>query len=218
MKNYKTVAAGEIFSANYEIQKSKFIAHVKNVENEDEAREFVQSVRKKYFDATHNCSAWILGENGDKQKSNDDGEPGGTAGNPILETIKKNELTNVAAVVTRYFGGIKLGAGGLIRAYSHCASLGISSAKIVQMTVLKKISVTIEYNFLAKVENFLREKKIPISDSEYSDVVTLTLFILPAEVEDFLKDLTDITAANFLAEPGKEFFMPIENILPVVPA
>ena len=89
MKNFKTIADGEIFGAAYEVNKSKFFAHVKHVEDEEAARDFLQMIRKKYFDATHNCSAWVLGERGDKQKSNDDGEPGGTAGNPILETIKK---------------------------------------------------------------------------------------------------------------------------------
>ena len=158
MKNYKTVADSEIFSAEYEIKKSIFIAHVKHVETEESAREFVQSIRKKYFDATHNCSAWILGELGNIQKSNDDGEPSGTAGNPILDTIKKHELTNTAVVVTRYFGGIKLGAGGLIRAYSHTATLGLDAAKIVQMTTFQQVELTLEYNFLATVENFLRQK------------------------------------------------------------
>ncbi|MBO4779680.1 MAG: YigZ family protein, partial [Selenomonadaceae bacterium] len=183
MTNFKTIADGEIFSAAYEVNKSRFIAHVTRVDSEEAARDFVQTIRKKYFDATHNCSAWILGERGDKQKSNDDGEPGGTAGNPILETIKKRELTNAVIVVTRYFGGIKLGAGGLIRAYSHAAALGIDAARIVQMTTFRKISLTIEYNFLATVENYLRQKKIRVADTDYADVVTLELLLLPETVE-----------------------------------
>lgn len=210
MKNYKTVSSGEIFSAEYEIKKSKFISHVKHVETEDEAREFIQSIKKKFFDARHNCSAWILGENGEKQKSNDDGEPGGTAGNPILETVKKNNLTNICIVVTRYFGGIKLGAGGLIRAYSHSASLGISAAKIIEMKIFQKISVTIEYNFLAAVENFLRQKKISVANSEYAKDVTLTIFILPEEVENFLSELTELTAANFLADVQEKILFAVE--------
>lgn len=210
MKNYRTVA-DEIFSAEYEIKKSRFIANIKHVETEETAREFVQSVKKKYFDATHNCSAWILGEVGNLQKSNDDGEPGGTAGNPILETIKKNNLTNTAVVVTRYFGGIKLGAGGLIRAYSHTAALGIESAKILQMTTFQKISLTIEYNFLAQVENFLRKKNIRVESSDYADVVTLTILILPDDVENFLIELTDLTAANFLHELQEKILLPIEE-------
>ena len=209
MKNFKTIADGEIFTAEHEIKKSVFISHVKHVETEETAREFVQEIKKKYFDATHNCSAWILGETGDKQKSNDDGEPGGTAGNPILDAVKKNELTNIAVVVTRYFGGIKLGAGGLIRAYSHTAALGIASAKIVQMTTFKKISLTIEYPLLAQVENFLRNKKIRVENSEYAVDVTINILLEPAEVENFLADLTELTAANFLAEELGEILIPV---------
>ena len=210
MTNFKTIADGEIFNAAYEVNKSKFLAHVKHVETEEAAREFILMIRKKYFDATHNCSAWVLGERGDKQKSNDDGEPGGTAGNPILETIKKNELTNCAVVVTRYFGGIKLGAGGLIRAYSHTTALGITSSKVVQMTLFEKISLTLEYNFLATVENYLRNKKIRVKGTDYADVVTLEILLLPAQVEKFLIEMNDLTAANFLHEERGEIFIPIE--------
>ena len=210
MENFKTIADGEIFSAAYEINKSKFLAHIKHVETEESAREFLMLIRKKYFDATHNCSAWVLGERGDKQKSNDDGEPGGTAGNPILETIKKNELTNCAIVVTRYFGGIKLGAGGLIRAYSHTAALGINNSKIVQMTLFEKISLTLEYNFLATVENYLRQKKIRVESTDYAEVVTLEILLLPEEVENFLIELNDLTAANFLHEEIGEILIPVD--------
>ena len=210
MKNFKTIDDGEIFYAAYEVNKSKFFAHVIHVENEEAARDFVLRIRKKYFDATHNCSAWVLGERGDKQKSNDDGEPGGTAGNPILEAIKKNELTNCAIVVTRYFGGIKLGAGGLIRAYSHTAALGLANSKIVQMTTFQKISLTLEYNFLATVENYLRNKKIRVANTDYADVVTLEILLLPEQVEKFLIELNDLTAANFLYEELGEILIPLE--------
>ena len=203
--NYKTILSGEIFSAEFEIKKSKFISHTKNIESEESAREFITQIKKKYFDATHNCSAWIIG---DKQKSNDDGEPGGTAGNPILESIKKNNLTNICVVVTRYFGGIKLGAGGLIRAYSHAASLAISAAKIIEMKTFQKISLTLEYNFLATVENYLRNKKISVANANYADVVTLEIFILPEHVEKFLADITEITAANFLSEMQEQILLP----------
>ena len=210
MENFRTVADGEIFGAAYEVNKSKFLAHIRHVDDETSAREFVQAVKKKYFDATHNCSAWILGERGDKQKSNDDGEPGGTAGNPILETLKKNSLTDCAAVVTRYFGGIKLGAGGLIRAYSHTAALGVAASKIVEMTSFRKLSLTIEYNFLATVENFLRNKKIRVANTDYADVVTTEVLLLPADVESFLTELNDLTAANFLCEDVGEVVIPLE--------
>ena len=210
MENFMTLADGEIFSAAYEVNKSKFLSHARHVDSEDAAREFVQTIRKKYFDATHNCSAWVLGERGDKQKSNDDGEPGGTAGNPILEAIKKNSLTDCAIVVTRYFGGIKLGAGGLIRAYSHAAAIALAAAKFVQITAFRKISLTLEYNFLATVENYLRQKKIRVTGTDYADVVTLELLLLPEQVEIFLLELNDLTAANFLHEELGEIFLPIE--------
>lgn len=210
MKNFNTIKDGKIFTAEYEVKKSVFIAHVRHVETEEAAREFVQSIKKKYFDATHNCSAWVLGEKGDKQKSNDDGEPGGTAGNPILGVIQQMHLTNTCVVVTRYFGGIKLGAGGLIRAYGRAAVSGIIASEVVQMIAFQKIAVTIEYSFLAQVENFLRNKNITVADIEYAGDVTLNILIEPAAAENFLAELTELTAANFLAEVQGEVLMPVD--------
>ncbi|MBQ7629645.1 MAG: DUF1949 domain-containing protein, partial [Selenomonadaceae bacterium] len=110
-----------------------------------------------------------------------------------------------------YFGGIKLGAGGLIRAYSHTAALGLDAAKILRMTTFQKISLTLEYNFLAQVENFLRKKNIRVESSDYADVVTLNILILPDEVENFLTELTDLTAANFLHELSEKILIPIAD-------
>ena len=112
-------------------------------------------------------------------------------------------------MVTRYFGGIKLGAGGLIRAYSHTAALGIAAAKIVRMTTFRKIAVTVEYSFLAQVENFLRNKKISVANAEYAADVTLNLLLEPADVDNFLAELTELTAANFLAEEQGEVLIPV---------
>lgn len=209
MKKYKTVGAGKTYEANYEINRSKFIAHVRRAESEEEAREFLQSLKKKYFDATHNCSAWIIGVGVEKHKSNDDGEPGGTAGNPILEVIKKNALTDVIIVVTRYFGGIKLGAGGLIRAYSHSAALGLSASEVVTMTPMLKFDVTIEYGLLATVENWLRQKKIAVGGTDYAADVTIHLMAEPSEVEEILSGLTELTAARFTHILGEELLVPI---------
>ena len=211
LKKYKTIDSDDVFKAEYEINKPKFIAHVKYIEEEESAKEFLQQLKKKYYDATHNCSAWVLGVNGDKQKSNDDGEPGGTAGNPILETIKKNGLTNIIVVVTRYFGGIKLGAGGLIRAYSHTAALGISASKVVTMTPMQRLSITINYNLLASVENWIRNKNISVEDKDYSENVTLTLLLLPEEVENRLTELKDLTAANFSHKLEEEILIAVET-------
>ena len=209
MQKYRTIAADKIFEAHYEINRSKFIAHVKQVGDEDQAREFLQSIKKKHFDATHNCSAWIIGVGVEKHKSNDDGEPGGTAGNPILEVIKKNALTNTIIVVTRYFGGIKLGAGGLIRAYSHTAALGLTASDIVTMTPMQKFSVTIAYNLLATVENWLRQKKIAVGGTEYAEAVTISLMAEPFDVDGILLELTELTAANFKHALGDEMLVPI---------
>ena len=210
LKKYKTVLSDEVFEAEYEINKSKFIAHVKQVEDEESAKTFLQQHKKKYFDATHNCSAWVLGVDSSKQKSNDDGEPGGTAGNPILETIKKNELVNTVVVVTRYFGGIKLGAGGLIRAYSHTAALGLSASKIVTMTPMQRLSITVNYNLFASVENWIRNKNITVESKDYTDNVTLSLLLLPEEVETRLIELKDLTSANFSHKLNDEILVAIE--------
>ena len=212
MKKYRTVGAEGIYEASYEINRSKFIAHVKRAEDEERAREFLQSMKKKYFDATHNCSAWVIGVDVEKHKSNDDGEPGGTAGNPILEVIKKNALTDTIIVVTRYFGGIKLGAGGLIRAYSHAASMGLAAAELVTMTPMTQLAVTIENGMLASVENWLRQKKITVVGTEYAADVTLNLMIEPSNIDWIISGLTELTAANFLHELGEETLVPIKII------
>ena len=152
----------------------------------------------------------MLGVDGSKQKSNDDGEPGGTAGNPILETIKKNELVNTVVVVTRYFGGIKLGAGGLIRAYSHTAALGLSASKIVTMTPMQQVDITVNYSLFANVENWIRNKNITVENKDYADSVTIALLLLPEEVEIRLTELKDLTSANFSHKLKGEILVAIE--------
>lgn len=194
MQSYKT--ASEDGTAAYEIQKSKFYAYTSHVETEAQAREFVTAIKKKHFDARHNCSAWILGADGSQQKSNDDGEPGGTAGNPILEAIKQHGLTNVVVVVTRYFGGIKLGAGGLIRAYNHTASLGIEATPQVEIKPFCLVSAEIEYPLLGTVENWIRTRGLRTRETDYLDKVTVNLLIEPHNVEKIREELTDITAAR----------------------
>lgn len=194
MQVYKTTS--EDGTAAYEIQKSKFYAYTSHVETEVQAREFVTTIKKKHFDARHNCSAWILGADGSQQKSNDDGEPGGTAGNPILEAIKQHGLTNVVVVVTRYFGGIKLGAGGLIRAYNHTASLGLEATPQVEIKPFCQVSAEIEYTLLGTVENWIRTQGIRTREADYLDKVTVKLLVEPHDVEKIKEALTDITAAR----------------------
>ncbi|MBQ3433634.1 MAG: YigZ family protein, partial [Selenomonadaceae bacterium] len=138
------------------IEKSRFICYVNRAETEEEAIAFIQQIKKKHWDATHNCSAYLIGEHDQIQKANDDGEPSGTAGVPMLEVLKKKGLKDTVAVVTRYFGGIKLGAGGLVRAYSRAVSEGLNAAGIVERRLMRVMQVTIDYSWLGKVENELR--------------------------------------------------------------
>lgn len=209
MDVYKTIEGSA--EAYYEIQKSRFITHVLHVETEEAARAFVQQMKKQYFDARHNCSAWVLGERGDQQKSNDDGEPGGTAGNPILESIKKKGLTNVVIVVTRYFGGIKLGAGGLVRAYGHSAVLGLEAADIVAMTPFCRIKLKVDYGLLASVEHWIRQKDLRMEDANYAEQVELMLLVLPDERETRLAELADLTAGRCKAEMQGEILVAVHE-------
>ena len=194
MHIYKTTA--ENGTASYEIQKSRFIAYTSHVETEAEARDFVAAIKKKHFDARHNCSAWVLGADSSQQKSNDDGEPGGTAGNPILEAIKQHGLTNVVVVVTRYFGGIKLGAGGLIRAYSHTASLGLEATPCLEVKPFCLMEAEMDYSLLGTVENWIRNEELRTGETAYLDKVTVRLLVEPADCEAISTELTNLTAAK----------------------
>lgn len=194
MHIYKTTA--ENGTASYEIQKSRFIAYTSHVETEAEARDFVTAIKKKHFDARHNCSAWVLGADSSQQKSNDDGEPGGTAGNPILEAIKQHGLTNVVVVVTRYFGGIKLGAGGLIRAYSHTASLGLEATPCLEVKPFCLMEAEMDYSLLGTVENWIHNEELRTGETAYLDKVTVRLLVEPADCEAISTELTNLTAAQ----------------------
>ncbi|MBR2216354.1 MAG: YigZ family protein [Selenomonadaceae bacterium] len=209
LADYLTIK--EKVTAEYEIQRSRFIAVAAPVKTEEAAVEFVREQKKEYYDARHNPSAWVLGERGDRQRSNDDGEPGGTAGSPILEAIKKRNLTEVAIVVTRYFGGIKLGAGGLTRAYGYAAALALEAATLICMAVRQEVSLTIPYGQLAIVENYLRGQGIDSKDAAYAEQVTLHLLLPPGETQLHLKTITDLTAARCVYSLGKLQQVPISR-------
>lgn len=214
MEKYRTIK-GEA-EAFYEIQKSRFITHALHVETEEEARDFVQRMKKQYFDARHNCSAWVLGANGSLQKSNDDGEPGGTAGNPILESIKKKGLTDLVVVVTRYFGGIKLGAGGLIRAYGHSAVLGLDAAKVVVMTPLRGVRLNVGYDLLAPVEHWIRQQSISTEEVNYTEQVEMVLLLPPEKSDLLMSEIVDLTAARCRFEVLGEKLVSIEQNTEVI--
>lgn len=182
------------------IQKSRFIGYVKRVETEEEAQAFIEQIKKKHYDATHNCSAYVIGEHDQIQKANDDGEPSGTAGVPILEVIKKQGLKDTAVVVTRYFGGIKLGAGGLIRAYGSTASLAIKTTGIVKRQLNRELSVTVDYPLLGKVENALRQSKYLLKDILYMENVEFLVYVEVDQVKAFKEWLIDLTNAQAVIE------------------
>jgi uncharacterized YigZ family protein len=189
--NYRTVKGyGE---SEYIIQRSRFITFVMRVETEEEALDFINNIKKMHHTATHNCSAYMIGEHDDIQKANDDGEPSGTAGVPILEVLKKQKLKDTAIVVTRYYGGIKLGGGGLIRAYGRAASDGIAAAGIVECKLHYLMKVTVEYTWLGKVENEVRQSTYILEDISYMEDVDIFLYV-PVEDEDlFLLWMNEIT-------------------------
>ena len=175
------------------IEKSRFIAHVARTETEEEAQEFIQNIKKAHWNATHNCSAYMIGEHDQIQKANDDGEPSGTAGVPILEVLKKKHLKDTVVVVTRYFGGIKLGAGGLIRAYSKATSEGINATGVVQRKLMRIISTKIDYTWLGKLENELRSSVYPIKEIHYLDNVVIDTYVEEEQTESFTQWMIELT-------------------------
>ena len=190
IKTYLTVK--EENQAEYIEKKSRFIGYVKPVADKAEALDFIKSIRAKHYDATHNCYAYQIGENNQLQRSSDAGEPAGTAGRPILEIIKKNNLHNTCVVVTRYFGGILLGAGGLVRAYSHAAQEGIKAAGIVENIPASVINLTLDYNLWGKLENYISNHDLTLKDVMYLEKITAQILVPLTEVERFKKDVVEM--------------------------
>lgn len=192
--HYKTVK--QLGIQEIVIKKSRFIGHALPVSSEEEAVLFIEQMKKEHWSATHNCSAYVIGERDEIQKASDDGEPSGTAGKPILEVIKNQQLKNTVVVVTRYFGGIMLGAGGLIRAYTDGAVSGIAAAGPVHKVLHREVAVTIDYTLHGKVENELRNRGMMTGETEFTDKVTLLCLPLEAEAERFQAWMTDITSGQ----------------------
>ena len=175
------------------IQKSRFIAYIDRATTEQEAQEFIQKIKKQNWDATHNCSAYLIGENNQIQKANDDGEPSGTAGVPILEVLKKKHLKDTVVVITRYFGGIKLGAGGLIRAYGKATSEGLQATGIVERKLMRIMHTKIDYTWLGKVENELRSSIYQIKEIKYIDAVEIETYVEENQTPQFTEWMTELT-------------------------
>ena len=194
MRKYRTVRSEA--SETQTIERSKFIAHVKPVENREEAEEFIAMIRRQYRDATHNVPAMVLGENAQIQWASDDGEPQGTSGAPMVQLMVGEGLTNLVIVVTRYFGGIKLGTGGLVRAYSSSARLAVEAAGIREVKEMTVADISIEYTYLAKLQNVARERGWLIEDEVYEDKVKMKLICASEEADTMMKMLAEITAGS----------------------
>lgn len=188
-------------------QKSKFIASVSRAENEQSAQSFIEQVKHENRDAHHNCSAYLIGMQNKIQKANDDGEPTGTAGLPILEVIKKNQLKNTVIVVTRYFGGIKLGAGGLIRAYGSAASGGIQAAGMVQCKLSQVIKLTFDYSWIGKIENELISSAYQIKDTHYMEHVTIEVYVPVGKTKTFSEWMTNLTNGQTNIVEGETVYL-----------
>ena len=160
-----------------EIKKSRFISHAKRVYSEEEARAFITAIKKEHYKATHNCSAFIIGERSEIKRTSDDGEPSGTAGVPMLGVLENHNLTNVCVVVTRYFGGIKLGAGGLIRAYAGSVALAVKEIGIVEIKEQAGIQIQMSYAQYQEYGNFLKEHNLMELETNFTDQVETIIFV-----------------------------------------
>lgn len=190
LQKYRTIK--EDNQHEIEIKKSRFICFLKRIDSEEEAKDFIQQIKKEHWKANHNCSAFVLGDHHEIQRSSDDGEPSGTAGVPMLEVLKKNELINVCAVVTRYFGGTKLGAGGLIRAYSGSVAQAIVHTGIVEGRLQQEVFVQLDYPNWGKMENFIASENLAVKDTQFTDRVVVTCMVDENQVDDFEAQVTDL--------------------------
>ena len=187
-------------------KKSRFIGTCRPVKTEEEALDFIARMKSKYWDASHNVYAYILRENG-VQRFSDDGEPQGTAGIPVIETMKKAGLVDVALVATRYFGGILLGGGGLIRAYSHTATIGLQAAGKIVMRECLLLELPCDYGFYGKAAGLIPECGGVVDDTQFLENVTLSFHLDPADLPALSKKLADQSSGRFsLVEQGQAFY------------
>ena len=201
---YKTILKDA--KAEIEIKKSIFIGHAFFVKSEEEALEILGRVKEEHRSATHNCHAYIIGEDGLTQRYSDDGEPSGTAGIPMLEVLKKEDMRNVLVIVTRYFGGTKLGAGGLVRAYTDAVVKALDEAKRVVRKNFTRTKIIYDYTFHGAIINLLANENFKIIEEKYTDKVEVTIDI--ADDKSILDKIRDLTSANFISEDLEEIELP----------
>lgn len=200
---YRTVKSNA--NDEYVIKHSRFIGYCCPVSSKDDAESFIASIKSKHWDATHNVFAYIIRE-GNTKRYSDDGEPQGTAGVPVLSVLEKEDVTDVCVVVTRYFGGILLGGGGLVRAYSHTAKIALDKSKIITMAKAKELRISCDYYFYGKLEAFLRSENISILNSDFADNVTITVRVKDEMYINFTEKLTELSNGKINPEIISENF------------
>lgn len=207
-KEYLTISHEAV--AELEERKSRFIATVRPVTSEEDANNFISELKTKYWNASHNVYAYYICANNVLQKFSDDGEPSGTAGLPVLEAIKKSDLQDIALVVTRYFGGTKLGAAGLVRAYGKSATMGIQAAGIVKKQLCILVQVTMEYTLLGKVQAMVASNGYRVKDTIYTQDVDMLVYIPLDELEEFTSLINEVTNGQALIDTGEKVYISIE--------
>ncbi len=203
-EQYKTVyegGPGEIVE-----KKSRFIATVRPVQTEEAALAFIEEMRKKYWDARHNCSAYILGERQEVMRCSDDGEPSQTAGKPMLDVLAGAGLTDTAVVVTRYFGGTLLGTGGLVRAYSAAVQEGLKNSRVITKCWGTMLEIGTDYNGIGKLQYLFGQRQIPLMDSEYTDKVRFTVLVPASKAQEITKAVTEITGGQAVIKEKKNLY------------
>lgn len=197
--SYLTVARNG--SAEIEVKRSRFICQVERVGTEDQARGVIERVRKQRWDARHNCSAFVLGPDGDVQRSNDDGEPSGTAGAPMLEVLRGRGVSDVVAVVTRYFGGVLLGAGGLVRAYSESVRVTLDDVGVLERRLLQMVDVVADHADSGRLENDLRTRSVTMLGVDYAERATLHMAVPAGELKSLSSVLAELTGGTTSVTP-----------------
>ena len=214
MKPYKTVL-GESMDEII-IDKSRFIGYSFYIQDQSQAENIIKSIKKKHYDATHNCYAYILNDDMSIIKCNDDGEPSSTAGIPMLEVLKKENITNCLVIATRYFGGIKLGAGGLVRAYTKTAKIAINANTLVEKRIFTKLEITVDYNFTGKIQKFIENNKLISLPPEFSENVKFIIYEDGKNISKLIQDLKDLTNANcIIDEKGKHYLSFIDGVFDI---
>lgn len=187
-------------------KKSRFIATITPIEKEEEAIQFIEKMKKKYWDATHNCSAYVLGKQQEIQRCSDDGEPSKTAGRPMLDVLLGEQLHDTAVVVTRYFGGTLLGTGGLVRAYQGAVKAGLINCQIVTKQLGIKYILNTDYNGIGKIQYIMAQRKLTVQDTEYTENVTIYVIVPKQEALSFEKEVKEATSGKAKIEAADEIY------------